>query len=338
MSALKTGCDMAYVFTSASAAAVIKGYSPELMVLPDLPEQPTLPMLGNLTAAVLGPTGQPTEQQLRVCVGGEDDTALMQRAVDGAHARLRPWLSRCTVVVVGPGLGDDPWVNATAARLIATAREMGLPLLVDGSGINIIVQNPGLVRGYSRCVLTPNLAELGRLAASVGKPLPGRIGVDWQQHVVQIAKDFGGPVVVSKGPTDIISNGSSTLVCSSESAPRRSGGQGDVLAGSISTFVGWAASHPDFSPQLGTLHQPLHNTSHPDTSAAAGLGTPTPTTPPGSQPQESHSEPGRTAGRDAGCTLTRSAAMAAYEQQGRALLAGDILQHIPQSFRETFGK
>ncbi|MEW5308883.1 MAG: hypothetical protein WDW38_000806 [Sanguina aurantia] len=30
--------------------------------------------------------------------------------------------------------------------------------------------------------------------------------------------------------------------------------------------------------------------------------------------------------------------MAAYEQQGRALLAGDILQHIPQSFRETFGK
>ncbi|MEW5308884.1 MAG: hypothetical protein WDW38_000806 [Sanguina aurantia] len=326
MSALKTGCDMAYVFTSASAAAVIKGYSPELMVLPDLPEQPTLPMLGNLTAAVLGPTGQPTEQQLR-------DTALMQRAVDGAHARLRPWLSRCTVVVVGPGLGDDPWVNATAARLIATAREMGLPLLVDGSGINIIVQNPGLVRGYSRCVLTPNLAELGRLAASVGKPLPGRIGVDWQQHVVQIAKDFGGPVVVSKGPTDVISNGSSTLVCSSESAPRRSGGQGD-------------GSHPDFSPQLDTLHQPVHNTSQPHTSSAAGQGTPKPTTPPGCQPRESHSEPENTAGSDAGaasgcvsgCTLTRSAAMAAYEQQGRALLAGDILQHIPQSFRETFGK
>lgn len=68
------------------------------------------------------------------------DTALMQRAVDGALDRLHPWLSRCTVVVVGPGLGDDPWVNATAARLIATAREMGLPLLVDGSGINIIVK------------------------------------------------------------------------------------------------------------------------------------------------------------------------------------------------------
>lgn len=62
---------MAYVFTSASAAPVIKGYSPELMVLPDLPEQPTLPMLGNLTAAVLGPTGQPTEQELQVCVGGD---------------------------------------------------------------------------------------------------------------------------------------------------------------------------------------------------------------------------------------------------------------------------
>lgn len=66
----QTGCDMAYVFTSASAAPVIKGYSPELMVLPDLPEQPTLPMLGNLTAAVLGSTGQPTEQELQVCVGG----------------------------------------------------------------------------------------------------------------------------------------------------------------------------------------------------------------------------------------------------------------------------
>ncbi len=37
---MQVGADMAYVICTPSAAAAIKSYSPELMVLPYLPERP----------------------------------------------------------------------------------------------------------------------------------------------------------------------------------------------------------------------------------------------------------------------------------------------------------
>lgn len=41
----------------------------------------------------------------------------------------------------------------------------------------------GLIRGYTNCILTPNIAEFGRLAEGAGVTLEGRIGTQWQQHV-----------------------------------------------------------------------------------------------------------------------------------------------------------
>ncbi len=43
-------------------------------------------------------------------------------------------------------------------------------------------QTPTAVKGYSRCVLTPNIAELGRIAEAVDVKLPGRMGTHWQEH------------------------------------------------------------------------------------------------------------------------------------------------------------
>lgn len=42
--ALQVGSDLTYVFSTESAAAVIKGYSPELIVMPLLPELPVFPV------------------------------------------------------------------------------------------------------------------------------------------------------------------------------------------------------------------------------------------------------------------------------------------------------
>lgn len=40
--------------------------------------------------------------------------------------------------------------------------------------------------GNRACVLTPNVAELGRIAAALHIQLPGAMGTHWQQHVQQI--------------------------------------------------------------------------------------------------------------------------------------------------------
>eukprot|EP00878_Enallax_costatus_P023756 GHUV01025295.1.p1 GENE.GHUV01025295.1~~GHUV01025295.1.p1 ORF type:complete len:138 (+),score=16.84 GHUV01025295.1:418-831(+) len=89
MSALRMGCDLAYVFCTPDAAPVIKSYSPELIVLPALQEDR----------------------------GKGDDLNKYEypEAVEEAVSLFRgdffPWVSRMSVLVIGPGLGDDPWVS-----------------------------------------------------------------------------------------------------------------------------------------------------------------------------------------------------------------------------------
>ena len=58
-----------------------------------------------------------------------------------------------------------------------------------------------------------------------------RIAARAPQQTAELARALGGVTVVSKGPTDVISDGDVTLVCSLPASLRRAGGQGDVLAG-----------------------------------------------------------------------------------------------------------
>jgi ATP-dependent NAD(P)H-hydrate dehydratase len=69
--------------------------------------------------------------------------------------------------------------------LVKWAREHNLPLVIDGSGINFIAPRLSLIQGYKNCILTPNIAEFGRLAEGVGLKLKGKIGTHWQAQVRQ---------------------------------------------------------------------------------------------------------------------------------------------------------
>ncbi|GBF96350.1 ATP-dependent (S)-NAD(P)H-hydrate dehydratase [Raphidocelis subcapitata] len=275
LSAVRAGADLAHVFCTPGAAPVIKGYSPELIVLPFLPDESAQ-------------QGAPA-------------------AADAPLAAIRPWLGRLTALVVGPGLGDDPAVAAAAAAVVREARAAGLPLVVDGSGLNLVAQSPELVRGYRRCILTPNLPEFGRLAAGVGLPLPGPIGAGWQAHTRELAAAFGGPVVVSKGPVDVISDGRRVAVVEAEGSLRRAGGQGDVLAGSIAAFACWAfPRHPGSGGGGG-------DAAAAEEEAAALM-----------------------AAAYGGCALLRAASLAAFGERGRSMLAGDIIPHLQGAFEELY--
>ena len=55
---------------------------------------------------------------------------------------IKEWLgkSKMQCLVIGPGLGDDPLVVATAKLAVKEARKMGLHLVIDGSGLNVIAK------------------------------------------------------------------------------------------------------------------------------------------------------------------------------------------------------
>jgi ATP-dependent NAD(P)H-hydrate dehydratase len=47
----------------------------------------------------------------------------------------------------------------------------------------------------------------------------------------QLAAALGGPILLSKGPQDVITDGQLLLRVDAAGSPRRCGGQGDVLTG-----------------------------------------------------------------------------------------------------------
>jgi ATP-dependent NAD(P)H-hydrate dehydratase len=152
--------------------------------------------------------------------------------------------------VVGPGLGRDAPVLAGAAALLTlAARELALPVVVDADGLFLVANEPDLVRGLSNVALVPNAPEFARLRAAVcpeAPPPPPGEGDDASlarraREVSEVARALGGVTVVSKGRVDVISDGASTIAVDEASSPRRCGGLGDLLSGSLGVL--WVYAH-----------------------------------------------------------------------------------------------
>ena len=149
-----------------------------------------------------------------------------------------PLLDRLHVLVVGPGLGRDPLMQETCARVVRVARARGLPLVLDADALLLVGADPELVRGYGLAVITPNVVEFGRLGKALGVK-EGEGGVEG------LARALEGVLVVEKGAVDRVSDGRETVVVDLEGGRKRSGGQGDTLTGSIATFLAWRKAYAE---------------------------------------------------------------------------------------------
>ncbi|KAI5804932.1 Ribokinase-like protein [Geopyxis carbonaria] len=205
------GADLSHVICEPHAAAVIKTYSPNLMVHP----------------------------YMRQGSVGDDDTA-----ADAVVARVSSLLGRLHALVVGPGLGRDALMQESARGVIVEARRRGLPVVVDADALLIVARAPETVRGYASAVLTPNVVEFARLCEAMGVD-PGGEGGDKAGVCRRLAEALGGVTVVQKGQQDLISNGKQTLVCDVPGGLKRSGGQGDTLTGTLATFLAWKKAYQD---------------------------------------------------------------------------------------------
>lgn len=165
-------------------------------------------------------------------------------------SRIIDMLGRLHVLVVGPGLGRDPLMHDTCARVLAAARERGMPVVLDADALAVVTKSPELVMGWREVVLTPNVVEFGRLWKGV---FPSREGGGAEEEeskneaeqVEALSKALGGVTIVQKGQKDLISNGQTTLVVDVKGGLKRSGGQGDTLTGSIATFLAWRKAYLD---------------------------------------------------------------------------------------------
>ena len=153
-----------------------------------------------------------------------------------AQEEFIEWLPRLHSLVVGPGLGRERSILMTVEKMIGEVIRAQKPLTVDADGLFMLTLQPQIILNYDRAVLTPNRIEFVRLYEKLFGNKLAEVGVE---NVKELASKLG-VTIASKGASDIISNGTTSLFCDTLGSFRRCGGQGDLLSGSLGTFLHWA--------------------------------------------------------------------------------------------------
>jgi len=219
---------------------------------------------------------------------------------DSLKEELKGLLSRLHTLVVGPGLGREEYMQKAAKMAITIAKEQEMFIVIDADGLWLVQNHPEIVQNYPRAVLTPNVVEFGRICE--------KLGIDQKEDVdnlaKQVASKLGHVTVVQKGATDVISNGYEVLKCEEEGGLKRTGGQGDVLSGTIGTFLAWAKN---YEAGVGRDENPIQVERMP---ILAALG---------------------------GATVTRTCSKLAFKKVGRAMQTSDVIKEVGPSYEYHFG-
>jgi ATP-dependent NAD(P)H-hydrate dehydratase len=282
ISALRLGADLSHVICSPTAAQAIKSYSPDLIVHPILGEE---------------------------------------SSYEKVESELRSLLSRLHVLVMGPGLGREGYMQTYARLALSIAREQTMFVVLDADALYMVGQELSLVKGYRRVVLTPNVVEFKRLNESAGVSPD----VPTKERAGEVSRLLGGVVVLEKGPTDLIASDTTGEAASPEASKldegdeqrvkevvevdvegglKRCGGQGDVLSGTIGAMLAWGKCYEDGAFGDGSVP-----TSRLPLLAAVG-----------------------------GSMVTRTSSRMAFQLQGRGLVTQDMLPLLGKSFSEVFGE
>jgi len=202
MASLHVGSDLAYVFCAQEAALAIKCYSPELMVAPVY-----------------------SAAQFEEANTEEEVGLLVQKMVEEVVSMM----PRMHVLVIGPGLGRDLVVMEAVAQIIREGMSRNLSMVLDADALFLLTLEPlrDIFQGYSKVVLTPNIVEYKRL-------LDANNG--------DLKRNYEKAIIIKKGRYDAVSSfgeDSRHLVCEEVGGMKRSGGLGDILSGTVGTFIAW---------------------------------------------------------------------------------------------------
>ncbi len=135
-------------------------------------------------------------------------------------------------VLVGCGLGQEPYAGGLVAAVIRRARPGRL--VVDADGLNWLARRPELLADLpAGTVLTPHPGEFARLLGGpVPADQPGRL-----RAVLELAARIRGTVVLKGAFTVVGQADGSAALSPFANAALASAGTGDVLAGLIAGLV-----------------------------------------------------------------------------------------------------
>ncbi|MGC9361589.1 MAG: NAD(P)H-hydrate dehydratase [Candidatus Syntrophosphaera sp.] len=148
-------------------------------------------------------------------------------------------LSDASAVLIGPGLGRDDY---SLKLLEIVLKNVKIPLVIDADGLNLISENPRLLKYVSRpnVLLTPHWGEFARLADLDKDSLE----TDCLSPLRKFVKDHKARVLL-KSHYSIYHDDNFTWINVSGNDGLATGGSGDVLAGIITSFLAQGMDTPD---------------------------------------------------------------------------------------------
>lgn len=170
-----------------------------------------------------------------VCAINAARPELMCHGVDSGNC-LQPLLEKASVIVLGPGLGQDEW----AKMILEQVLNCQLPLVVDADALNLIAERFE-VAAYNfyrdNWILTPHPGEAARLLGQT----TATVQANRFTALAALQNKFAG-VCVLKGAGTLITaasnNGDDCIgVCTAGNPGMASGGMGDILSGIIGGLV-----------------------------------------------------------------------------------------------------
>ncbi|KAF9977665.1 hypothetical protein BGZ73_005381 [Actinomortierella ambigua] len=273
MSALRLGADLCHIICDEDAATAIKSYSPDLIVHPYI--------------------------RVRAMRAASNSSA-MATILTQTKSDIESLLKRIHVLVVGPGLSRDELMLGMARYAIQKAQQLEMPIVIDADGLFLVQNNTDVIKGYHKAVLTPNVAEFGRLCEALNINTENKDADN--PPVLQLSQKLG-VVIVEKGKDDHIADGRKVMVVGNEGGLKRSGGQGDILTGLLATSLAWGIAYNK------GLWQHDHQLSEQDVFLTACAGA---------------------------CALNRECSRRAFEKHRRAMQSSDAVGEIGPMFARFY--
>ncbi len=151
---------------------------------------------------------------------------VMARGIESA-AELIPLLKKATVVLAGPGLGQNSW----GRELLAAVLDFSGLLVLDADALNLLAAMGA--EAQDNWVLTPHPGEAGRLLGSDS----AAVQADRFAAAHELVARYGGVCVLKGSGTVVLKEHELPQVCSDGNPGMASGGMGDVLGGAIAGLM-----------------------------------------------------------------------------------------------------
>jgi NAD(P)H-hydrate epimerase len=140
-------------------------------------------------------------------------------------------LSKCTAVVLGPGLGSEKETEDAIIPLVKRILQEKKPLVIDADAIKPVGKHINVIKN-SRTVVTPHVGEFKKLTGiSLSQDVDARVTAvcDWAEKI--------NITIFLKGFIDVLSDGTHVKLNKVHNEAMTVGGTGDVLAGIIGALL-----------------------------------------------------------------------------------------------------